>query len=189
MMLSLLSAINQHCSFGSIIAFALLMNKTLWLALLLVFSCPNGAIAQSDLSFLDGFVDFLTPKDSKSKKGKKVTALQKELRKTIKAVSNRYARLDDPAGLKTHAQQKVKTKTRGKRIDSAKYQKLLNKLRKTCNGSASDEELKKVLNNFLHKKGISLKPSVRIRKVQRASKVEKLRNWLSSIYGKHLGSR
>ena len=188
-MSSLLSAVNPHHSFGSIIALTLFMIKTLCLALLLVLFCPSGLQAQSDLSFLDGFVEFLTPKDSKSKKGKKVTALQKELRKTIKAVSNRYARLDDPAGLKAHSPCQSRRKTKEKKIDSAKYQKMLNKLRKTCNHSVSEEKLKKVLNNFLHKKGISVKPSVRVRRVRKASKVEELSSWLTKLYGKHFGSR
>ena len=186
-MLSLLSAFEGLSLFGSIIALLLPMNKILCFALLISLLNPAYTLAQSDLGFLDNFVDFLTPKDSKAKDSKKVTALQKELRKTIKAVSNRYERLDDPAGLKAYSRQK--TKTKGKRIESTKYNKLLKKLRQSCNRKVSDEKLKTILNNFLQKKGISVKPSVRIRKVRKASKVEELGNWLANLYDKHISSR
>ncbi len=155
-----------------LLAFSLLL--TIW---------PAQCVAQTDLGFLDNLINSITPKEGDKAEKKKVSALQRELRKAVKNVEHRYDRIFDPAGLNQHKPQKSRQIRRNRQINEEQLERMVAKLKSSCKKPATDAQLKAILRSYLGKKGVKVASRKRRVRVQEASKLSQLSNWLSGLYG------
>jgi len=137
-----------------------------------------------DLQALDGLVDSLAPSSQASPDAEAVSGLQRELRKTIRAVEYHYDAVFDPTG----ANERAPKRTQRSPLSETELNAMVAQMRQQMGRAESDAELKARLRQYLQSHGVpTVEPTVVVREAPQAGVVERLSTWAEGLFDRVRG--